>query len=257
MQQVTKKPWTARRIHLWLAVILAMPLLLTAVTGVVLGFRGPQVMGLGIPAQWIPGKDVDMPQQVTAYWLAPDGSQWVGTMMGLWHIKDNEPQAIPQFAGSEVVALAPIAASETPVVGLKMAVWAMQDGKWQAAQQRGRVRSLVGLPDGTAFAIIGGKGDTAESKPFTSKDGFNWQPATPVNQAVGKIPAQTDYKVPLVQLARELHTGAIFVGREGEKVWNTILGVVLSILGLSGLLMWLRTERRKAQAQAAIAQGVK
>ena len=255
MQPTAKKPWTARRIHLWLAVILAMPLLLTAVTGVILGFRGPPAMGAGIPAKWIPGKELDVPPQVTAYLVARDGSQWVGTMTGLWHIKDNQPQAVPQFAGSEVVALAPIAASEAPVVGLKMAVWAMQDGKWQAAQQRGRVRSLVGLPDGTAFAIVGGKGDTAESKPFTSTDGVTWQPAHPVNQAVAQLPLQADYNVPLVQLARELHTGAIFVGREGEKWWNTVLGVVLSILGLSGLLMWLRTERRKAQAKAAVLQG--
>jgi hypothetical protein len=254
MAQTMGKPWTARRIHLWLAVILALPLLLTAVTGVVLAFRGPEVMTLGIPAKWLPGGVASQAQQISAYLPAKDGGQWVGTMTGLWQIKDGQAVAVQPFAGMEIVALAPVASGDAPVVGVKMAVWAMQDGKWQPSR-RGRVRNLMGLPDGSVFAIVGGRGDAAESKPFVSADGVHWQPAAQANQAVAQLPAQTDARVPLVQLVRDLHSGVFIVGQAGSRWWNMLLGVVLSTLGLTGLLMWLRTERRKTQVNAAVSQG--
>jgi len=243
-----RKPWTARRIHLWLAIILAIPMTLMAVTGILIAMRS--VTQITVPMSWLGAETVPDRLPITAFTQTADGSIWIGNAQGLNAIHGERVQVVEHFQGQEIVGLAALAGSNVPIVATRMAIWVEEDGKWTAVR-RGRVRQLLSLPDGSVLAISGGRGEMADSKPFFTKDGKNWQPYLPAMKANEQLPKLEDPKVPLHQFMRELHSGAFFFGKgPGEMVWSNLMGWVLVLLSLTGLWMWVKRERDRYRATA-------
>lgn len=240
-----RKPWTARRIHLWVAIILALPMLMMAFTGVLISMRS--VTDLKVPMAWMGAETVPERLPITAYLETVDGTIWIGNAQGLYRVRDGKAEAVESFAGQEVVGLAQIREAPTPMVATRMAVWTPKDEQWTAVR-RGRVRQLGNLPDGRVLVISGGRGEMADSKPMVSEDGQQWRPHGRAMQANKLLPPLTDPKVALHQFMRELHSGAYFVGKgPGEMAFSGAIGSVLALLSLTGLWMWVRVERQKAR----------
>ena len=240
-----RKPWTARRIHLWIAIILAIPMLLMSATGVLISLRS--VTDLKVPMTWMGSETIPERLPITAYLETPDGTIWIGNAQGLYRVRDGKAEPVESFAGQEVVGLAQLRVATTPMVATRMAVWTPEDDQWKAVR-RGRVRQLGNLPDGQVLVISGGRGEMADSKPMVSGDGQQWRAHGRALQASKLLPRLTDPKVALHQFMRELHSGAFFLGKgRGEMTWSSILGGVLALLSLTGLWMWVRVERQKAR----------
>ena len=55
----------------------------------------------------------------------------------------------------------------------------------------------------------------------------------------------------LGNLVMDLHTGKAFLSKDTQWLWIDATGAVMTFLGLSGLVVWWRTRRRKAQAVLA------
>jgi hypothetical protein len=181
---------------------------------------------------------------------------WLGNAQGLNKVHAGGAEPIANFQGQEIVGLAILKDRPTPVVATRMAVWVEQNGEWVAVR-RGRVRQLSTLSDGRVLAISGGRGEMADGRPFVTSDGDNWQPYKPAMQANKKLPELIEPKVALHQFMRELHSGAFFFGKGlGERVWSNVLGWTLVLLSLTGLWMWVKSQRQKAKERAALAQGV-
>ena len=244
-----RKPWTARRIHLWVAIILAIPMVIMAVSGSLIAMRS--VTQIQVPMHWLGGESVPERLPITAYLELPGGEIWIGNAQGLNLVESGKARSIAAFAGQEIIGLAAAAGSATPVVATRMSVWAEVDGAWKSVQ-RGRVRQLSSLADGRAFTIVGGRGDMANGRPLASQDGVNWQPYRPAMQANRQMPALENPKVALHQFMRELHSGAYFFGKgPGEMWWSNFMGWVLVLLSLTGLWMWWRREMQKARERQA------
>jgi hypothetical protein len=246
-----RKPWTARRIHLWVAIVLSIPMLLISFTGVLIALRS--VSDVKVPMRWMGSETIPERLPITAYMETPDGTIWIGNAQGLYRVRDGKAEAVDAFAGQEVVGLAQVREMPSPMVATRMAVWTPADNQWTAVK-RGRVRQLGNLPDGRVLAISGGRGEMADGKPMVSDDGQQWRPHMRAMQANKLLPPLTDPKVALHQFMRELHSGAYFFGKgPGEMSWSAVVGSVLALLSLTGLWMWVRVERQKARDRRAAA----
>jgi hypothetical protein len=246
-----KKPWTARRIHLWIGVILAVPMTLMAITGILIAMRS--VTHIQIPMRWLGAESIPERLPINAFVQGPDGAAWIGNAQGLYRIAEGKAEPVPHFDGQEVVGLAFPAGAALPIVATRMAVWAEGDGRWTPTK-RGRVRQLTTLPDGRVLTVAGGRGEMADGRPFVSADGVEWTPFAPALRANMALPLLDDPKVALHQAMRELHSGAYFFGKgPGEMVWSNLLGWVLAGLSLTGLWIWLKAERVKARKRSAAA----
>lgn len=248
-----RKSWTARRIHLWVAIILALPMLIMSFTGVLIALRS--VTDIKVPMAWLGAETIPERLPITAYLEMADGTVWIGNAQGLYRVRDGKADLVEAFAGQEVVGLAQVKEVAMPMVATRMAVWTPKDEQWMAVR-RGRVRQLNNLPDGRVLVISGGRGEMADGKPMVSEDGQQWRPHSRAMQANKLLPPLNDPKVALHQFMRELHSGAYFVGKGlGEMVFSGLIGSVLALLSLTGLWMWVRLERQKArdrrQAMAA------
>ncbi|HQR86759.1 MAG: hypothetical protein B7Y59_10835 [Burkholderiales bacterium 35-55-47] len=253
MKNEKKKPWTARRLHLWVAIIVAIPMLLVAVSGVLIAMRG--VTQIQVPMSWMGAESTPDRLPIMSYAEGPGDVVWLGNAQGLNKIHAGGVESIANFEGQEVVGLAVLKDHAMPVVATRMAVWVEKDGEWTAVR-RGRVRQLNTLSDGRVLAISGGRGELADGRPFVTSDGDNWQIYKPAMQANKKLPELTEPKVALHQFMRELHSGAFFFGKGlGERVWSNVLGWTLVLLSLTGLWMWVKQQRQKAKERAALLQG--
>ena len=245
----TAKPWTARRIHLWIGVILAIPMTLMAVSGILIAMRS--VTHVQIPMRWLGAETIPERLPINAFIHGPDGAAWIGNAQGLFRVADGRARPTPHFDGQEVVGLAFPVGAASPIVATRMAVWAESGGQWTPTK-RGRVRQLSVLPDGRVLTVAGGRGEMADGKPFVTADGRDWIPFQPALQANMALPALEDPKVALHQAMRELHSGAYFFGKgPGEMVWSNLMGWVLASLSLTGLWIWLKAERVKARKRVA------
>lgn len=242
-----KTPWTARRIHLWFSIALSLPFLLMAVTGAIIAMRS--VLDVRVPMRWMSAESLPDRLPITAYAEAADGTVWIGNAQGLHRIVSGRIEAIERFRGKEVLALAIAAENPEPIVATKMVLWSHADDEWREVR-RGRLRQLSALRDGSVLAIVGGRGEMANGKPFASRDGFEWHPYRPAMAANKRLPPLVDPTVDLPMLMRELHSGAFFFGKgRGEIVWGNLLGAVLLLLCLTGLWMWVRRELARARSK--------
>lgn len=241
---IKKKPWTARRIHLWVAVIVAIPMTLMAVSGILIAMRS--VSTLQVPMSWLGAESVPDRLPITAYLEMPDGVTWIGNAQGLNKLSRGQTQRTPHFAGQEIVGLAALAGAHAPVVATKMAVWVESGSVWKPVL-RGRVRQLSSLPDGQVLAIAGGRGEMAAGRPMVTQDGVDWHIYGRAMQANKSLPALEHPTVALHQFMRELHSGAYFIGKgPGEMIWSNLFGWVLVLLALTGLWMWWKVQQQKA-----------
>ena len=248
--QKKRKPWTARRIHLWVAIILAVPMVLMAGSGMLIAMR--TVMHQQVPLSWLGAETVPDRLPIMAYLETADGTVWIGNAQGLNTVTPAGAKPVEAFAGQEIVGLAALPGNASPIVATRMAVWNQSNGSWQAVQ-RGRVRQLSSLPDGRVLAIAGGRGEMANGRPMATRDGSAWQPYKPAMQANQQLPPLDKPTVALHQFMRELHSGAYFFGKgPGEMLWSNIMGWVLMLLSLTGLWMWFKRERQNACERAAL-----
>jgi len=240
-----RKSFTVRSVHRWVAIVLAIPFVVMAVSGILIGMRS--VMQTKVPLSWVASEDVPNQLPVMAYLEALDGSTWIGNAQGLSQVVPGQVKAIPEFSGQEVVGLAQLSNQPWPIVATRMAVWFRSaDGNWTAVK-RGRVRQLSRLSDGRVLAIAGGRGEFADGKPWVTADGIRWDLHKPAIMANSQLPPLQDPKVALHQFMRSVHSGAFFVGKgPGEMVWSNVMGWILIGLCLTGGLLWYKRPRKRS-----------
>lgn len=251
MLNSAKKPWTARRIHLWVAVILALPFMVMAISGILISMRS--VTQIQVPMAWLGAESVPERLPFMAYMESSDGNVWIGNAKGLTRVGQGQTEVIEAFSGQEVVGLAQVADQSWPVVATRMALWVRQDdGQWNAVK-RGRVRQVTRLPDGRVLVIQGGRGEMADGKPWITSDGVTWDIHKRAMMSNKQLPKLENPTVALHQFMREVHSGAYVFGKgPGEMAWSNVMGWVLIALCLTGLWMWLKREKQRGEERRRI-----
>jgi hypothetical protein len=90
------KSWTARRIHLWIGIILAIPMALMAITGSLISMRS--IGNIDVPMSWLGSESIPEHLPITAYLETSDGAIWLGNAQGLSQIKDQQITPVGHFA---------------------------------------------------------------------------------------------------------------------------------------------------------------
>jgi hypothetical protein len=251
MSKAQRKPWTARRMHLWAAVILALPFMAMAISGILISMRS--VTHITVPMSWMASETVPERLPFMSYLETSNGQVWIGNAQGLTRIEQNETEPVAQFSGQEVVALAQVGDQPWPIVATRMAVWVRaDDGSWNAVK-RGRVRQLLRMTDGRVLAIVGGRGEMADGKPWITGDGRKWEIHKLAMMSNKQLPKLENPSVALHQFMRSIHSGAFVWGKGlGEMAWSNVMGWVLIALCLTGLWMWFVREKQRADERKHI-----
>jgi hypothetical protein len=228
----------ARRIHLWIALTLVLPLWVMSVTGALMSWRS--VLAVQVPAAWL-GSGAAMRQAaVNAVWAGRDGTVWIGRGQGLAHVTNGESQAIGEFRGLEVLALVADPRHDTPLILTRDGVWARGVSGWTLTY-KGRVRQLSSQVDGSALVLTMARGDTSGQQTYVSHDGVHWASDSTLLAALDRSPIDDAPTVPLNQLVKEIHSGAYLLGRgPGEMAWGSLLSSGLALVMSAGLWVWGR-----------------
>jgi hypothetical protein len=242
-----KLSFDSRSWHAWISVALAIPILIVSITAIFLAHE--HSLGLKevpVAAQWLPGYRAQPGAQrweVRAALVARDGATWLGTKAGLLRVAGGEGRAVQPLEGIEVRGLA-----ETPdgiLVATKRGVWLGRGDDWRLLE-KGESWSVTRAADGKLSAT------TRERGMIVSRDGGkSWQESPQALAVLATLPAPPPEEITLGKLMIDMHTGKAFLGKESMWAWIDLIGIVMTFLGITGVYMWWRGQKRKAASAAA------
>lgn len=248
-----KLTYDNRTWHAWISVVLALPILIVAVTAIFIAHKGALDLNateVTPYVNWLPGygnEAMKMERMDVQTALATrDGSQWIGTRAGLYRVSGGQAQQVEALGGTHVRDLVESPAGLVAIA--KNGVWLRQGEGWEKTLKGDAWSGNVGA-DGRLIVTVKDRGV------LVTADGRNWQPDTGVNQALANLPGNVAQPKPVTlgNLVLDLHTGKAFFGKEWEWIWIDLIGVIMAFLGVTGVVMWWRGEKRKRELEARLA----
>lgn len=238
--------FNARTWHNWISVILVVPILIVSVTAVFIAHNkrfGLNEIDVSGAVGWLPGYGSaamkEEHTEVRSSLTTADGLQWIGTQTGLYRVEGARLAPVTELAGLQVRDL--VAAPWGMVAATKGGIWVKQGDAWRMAYKGDAWNANIG-PEGVVAVAIKDKGIVV------SRDGMEWKPDPAIKQALSTIPASMQMeRITLGKLVMDMHTGKAFLGKKAEWVWIDIIGIVMTFLGITGLYLWWRGERRKRE----------
>lgn len=231
----------SRSWHQWSGLLLALPILLVAMTALVIAHR--KTLGteeIKVAAGWLPGYQLSGVNagrnEARSSLLTAQGETLVGTFGGLYRLSDEQLVAIEALGETQIRGLA-----EAPwgrIAAARNGVWMETGGHWQRVV-KGDASSASSQSDGSIVVAIKDKGL------LISRDGLHWQTDSRLAAALTRLPDDAE-SITLTRLVFDLHSGRAFLGKDREWLWIDLIGLSLSLLALTGVYMWWRTRRRKA-----------
>ena len=223
---------SSRQFHLWVGILLALPMFIVGVTAVFIAHN----KSMGLKDLPVPGLNMSSMTELELRSSAQDdaGQLWLGSAHGLF---------VAQADGS-LQRRADLDVRQLLVQGSHLWI-ASKSGLYQLSgdtlelRLAEEVQGISRLADGQWLAAVKDVGA------LTSADGRQWQPWSG-NQALRQVHGQTVKPYTFGKLVMDLHTGKAIFGKAGEWVWIDLLGVALAALGLTGVWVWWQTRRRAA-----------
>jgi hypothetical protein len=237
----------ARDWHTWFSLALALPLVLIGVTAVLIAHgKALGLKDIPVVADWLPG-------------YGPAALRQEGNLLRA-ALADGDGLVIASKQGLHRAG----ADGLTPLAGAPQAEFRQLVDTPQgllAAGPRGLYRVAGGqaetLLQGEVWSVTLGRegrliATTKEDGVLASGDGGrSWQPDGAVTRAAAPLAEAGGESLPLGKLILDLHTGKAFLGKRYEWLWIDAAGAVMILLGLTGVWMWSRGERRKRRLAAA------
>lgn len=239
-----RKP-RARSWHSWVSIILALPILLVAVTAVLMAHkRSLGTEKFTLDTAWWPGYRLNQtqakPPEVRYVLRTRDQRLWVGTAAGLYQWLGQELKAVAALEGQQIRSMAE--RDGGLLVATHSGLWVADGERWQRVLG-GDALSVSDDGQGTSAAVMKDRGL------LFSQDGHHWAPRATMEQALARQarpPAAPE--VSLARLIKDVHTGEALLGKQAEWLWIDLLGIAMGLLALTGVTMWWRGERRKTDA---------
>lgn len=236
----------SRKWHIWVSVILSLPILIVAVTAVFIAHNKSLRLGeIPVAVSWLPGyggnEAAKAQNEPRASLLSSRGEHYVGTTGGLYRLEQGQLVAEPTFAGNQIRGLAE--AAWGMVAATKHGIWLARDGQWQRVHA-GDAWSATTRADGSVVVAV------RDGGLLVSRDGHRWQADTTLMPALAALQGESGVEtVTLARLVMDLHTGKAIVGKNLEWLWIDLVGLAMTLLSLTGVYMWWRGERRKRDMQ--------
>ena len=240
-----KRP-TSRSSHSWISIVLAVPMLLVAITAVMMAHSRTLKLGeIRVPTRLFPGYSGDALRATRADLKfavrAGDGTTLLGTRAGAYRLANETLVPIRGLETMDIKAVAVAPRTGTPLVGTRDGIYRIAGDSAELAR-KGDIHSIVTLENGDVLAVPVGK------DAVTSADGGNhWLPVAEYARALATLPLpEPPTTVALSRLALDIHTGAAFIGRANEWIWIDVIGGVLAFLVATGAWLWWVARRRQA-----------
>lgn len=231
-----------RSTHIWISVVLAIPILIVALTAIFLAHdKSLGLKKITVNANWLPGYQTTVKKddaEIRA-WLATADFNYVGTRKGLYRWQNDTLIPVPGFMGMEIRQI--LAAPQGILVVGKEGLWLEHNDDFQQLY-RGEIWNAQLQENGRI--ILSTKGEGLLN---TEDQGVSWKAVNlpALHQQLDDFMQQTPYNITLGKLVMDLHTGKAFLGKEWEWIWIDLVGFVMALLALTGLVMWWRTQRKK------------
>ncbi|WP_374633757.1 PepSY-associated TM helix domain-containing protein [Ferrovibrio sp.] len=238
-----KPPMQWRWWHKWLGIVLSLPLLLVAVTAILLAHdRALGLRQISVVADWLPAYgDAATGIEIRAAQRLLD-TDYMATRQGLFALRDGQVETIAALRGTEMRDLA--IADGRLYGAARNGIWLRDaDGTWRHVL-KAEAWSVNVRPDGAILAA------TRERGLAVSMDGgIQWESENAAARAIAEQSGIDPRATNLGRLVLDLHTGKAILGRQLEWLWIDITGAALVFLAVSGLVMWLRARRQRLQAR--------
>ena len=233
-----KLQFSSRKWHAWISFAISLPILIVAITAMLiahgqkLGFRD-----IKVNASWLPGYSAAPAQREVRSTLHTPEGLWIGTQLGLYFQAGEQIREIEKFSGVEIRAL--LRTDNTVLVLTQQGLFALHGDKWERVS-RGPVSSAY-ADNGNIYATTRDKG-----LQMSGDGGASWEPIADVQNALVQLPplGPEPAKMVLARVIRDLHTGEAVLGHDREWIWNDIIGGTMTFLGITGLYLWWRGQRR-------------
>ncbi len=237
--------------HLWISIALSIPILIVSVTAILIAHgKSLGLKEIQINAGWLPGMQSGKLEkaEVRTLWSGSNNAFWVGTKHGFYRVEGESVAQVEGLGKADVRGV-----HDT---GNDLIV-ATTKGLFRVSTAEGKASSLA---KGDFWSITSSPGRQGEvvllataknGKVLRSIDGGqHWEAdrlAMAANERVGAtVQTKADHgMVPLSKLVMDLHTGKAFFGKDYEWVWIDIVGLAMTLLTITGLVMWWRSQRRK------------
>jgi hypothetical protein len=233
-----KLQFSSRKWHAWISFAISLPILIVSITAIFiahgqkLGFRD-----IKVNASWLPGYSAAPAQREVRAMLNLADTLWIGTQSGLFVQSTTGVSEVAAFAGQEVRAL--LRTDSNLFALTTQGLFAQRAEEWKRVS-RGPVNSAYA--DGnTVYMMTRDKGLQA-----STDGGTTWSSPANAQAALVLLPPLGDEpaKIMLARVIRDLHTGEALLGHDLEWVWNDIIGGTMTFLGITGLYLWWRGQRR-------------
>lgn len=220
-----------RNWHTWASVALGVPLLLVGLTTVFIAHE----KSLGT-------KDIALPlgnasaDPIEIRFSAQIGvERWVGTRNGVFRLEGERAVPVSGAPRDEIRAL--VAAGGAVLMAGRKALWRYENGK-AVPIYKADCWQIAASVDGYTAAC-------KEIGLLASADGAHWQPRSVEFPIEANAPREG---VSLSKIIMDIHSGKLFFGKQYEWIWIDLLGLACVGLGMTGLTMWMRARRQRADA---------
>lgn len=237
--------------HIWSGIILSIPIFIVGVTAIFIAHE--KALGLKkipIHASWLPGYSTQSVKteckEIKCVLTTQEGRQYVGTKYGLF-VFDRETlypilYPIEEIKGSDVKNI--VECPNGVIVVTNKCVWFFDGTVWKKIF-KGDVHNVSITRDGHVYLA------TAQSGLQVSLDGGrSWMPEEEITACLDSLPISgVEQKIDFNKLLVDLHTGRALFGKQFSWLWIDIIGFVFVFLTVSGVYLWWRVEKQKAEFQ--------
>lgn len=241
-----------RKWHNWIGAVFTLPLLIIAITGIILAFQDsfkntpkePQ-----INVRWLPGYSEKAlkyefekkSNEVFSIAISKDSTYYFGTGAGVYYNKNNHSGFFSKLAGLEIRCV--VVGDLHLFAGGKQGLFRVQLSDESVTKILSKDIHSIYITNDTTLLV-------SDKKTFyTSNDyGSSWKNfklSEAFDSKQFEIENSKQYKIPLHKLNLDLHTGKAFFGKKYEWIWIVIVSLSLLILTLTGIYMWLKKKTRK------------
>lgn len=223
-----------RNWHTWGSLILGIPLLLVGLTT----FFIAHDKALGTKDILLPIQETALEKMEIRSSLQVGAEQWIGTKQGVFRLDGDKAVALDGSPMDEIRDM--VSAGGAVLMAGKKALWRMDGG------------NATKVVKADCWQVTAhGNGYAAACKDvglLASTDGKSWSERTV------EFPAEALSAAPkgiaLSRVIMDMHTGKLFFGKEYEWIWIDLLGFACVGLGITGLVMWMRSRRQRAGVAA-------
>lgn len=247
-----KLKYDNRTWHAWISVVLALPILIVAVTSIFIAHNnalGTKDIDITPYVGWLPGYgEAAMKMErmdVQTALAARDGTRWIGAKAGLYEVRDGAARPVEALGGTHVRDLVEIPAGL--VAAAKNGVWLRTAEGWTRTL-KGDAWSASLMADGAVTVTLKDRGV------LVARDARDWRADVGIATALAALPDEVAQAKPVTlgNLIMDLHTGKAFFGKEWEWIWIDLNGGVMAFLGVTGVVMWWRGEKRRLELEARL-----